>query len=481
MRRFFVQNIFFLILINLVVKPVWIFGIDIRVQNTVGHEVYGQYQTLLNISIIFQILLDFGLQNYNNRVVSQSPRTIATLMPNMLLAKAILSAFYLALMIILGLLMGYQGFPFYLLLLLSGVQILQSLLLFLRSNISAYHHFKTDSILSVTDRFFMIAICSVLLFVPVLAGSFRIEWFVYAQLLAYLLTAFIAFLFCVRLARFHWRQYDLRKVWVICKSSLPYALLILLMALYIRADMIIIERFLPDGALEAGKYAAAFRLLDVSNNMSGVLFAGILLPVFGRMLALREDIGPIVRLSINILMPLAITMAIAALFYGNDIMNLLYHDTTIHDGRVFAILMMAFPGFCIGYVYATLLTANGSIRQLIRISLVAVVFNLAGNLLFIPVYGILGAAWICCGTQVVISVMNVITARRIIKLKQDRKWLFQYLVFTLVLLPAGYFLQYLPVNFVLQLLLLAGIALVTMVASGFLPLKKVKELLYRNE
>ncbi|MFT5621837.1 MAG: hypothetical protein ACI9QR_002178, partial [Flavobacteriaceae bacterium] len=46
------RNIFLLIFVNLLVKPLWIFGIDLHVQNTVGAENYGFYFVIFNFSFL---------------------------------------------------------------------------------------------------------------------------------------------------------------------------------------------------------------------------------------------------------------------------------------------------------------------------------------------------------------------------------------------------------------------------------------------
>jgi len=475
MRRFFVQNIFFLLLVNLIVKPVWIFGVDIRVQNLVGHEAYGQYQTLLNLSVIFQILLDFGLQQYNNRTVSRAPKIVKSLLPNMLVAKGFLSLIYLVVLSLVAFTLGYRGFALYLLLLLGVNQTLLSLLLFLRSNISALQHFKSDSVLSVIDRLFMILTCSLLLWIPAMRAQFTITWFVWAQLGAYLLTALIALRYCLRLADFRWKQLDVLKVWVIARQSFPYALLVFLMAIYTRTDVIFIERFHNAGAEEAGRFAAAARLLDVANNMSGVLFAGILLPLFGSMLARRQQVSGIVKLSANLLLPVAFTVAVVGFFFSTEIMQWLYHQVTDYDGQVLAALLFTFPGYCIGYIYATLLTANGSIRPLIFISLVAIFINLIGNAIFTPRFGAISAACIAVITQLVVSVMNIVVAGQLARLKIDFKWVLQFLLFIGLMVAASMLVQMLSWLLISKLIILAVIAFILMFVCRFISPKNIRE------
>jgi O-antigen/teichoic acid export membrane protein len=477
LRKFFVQNIFFLILVNLLVKPAWIFGIDRNVQNAVGHENYGLYQALFNLSLIFQTLLDFGLQNYNTRTVARSPQALHKLFPNIIAAKGILSLVYLVVVGTIGYLLGYRGNTLLLLLSLCIVQILNSLVIYLRSNVAAMHRFKADSILSVADRLFMIGICSALLFYKPLAQSFRIEWFVYAQIAAYIFTSVAAFIMCLRLSSFNWINIDLKRIYVICKGSIPYAVLIFLMAIYMRSDAFLLERLLRDSKPhEAGVYAASYRLLDVANNVTGVLFSGILLPLFGRLLAKREEVQPIVSTSINLLLPLSIATAITAHFFGTDIMLYLYKDATAYDGKVFGILMLAFPSFSLSYVFSTLLTANGDIRVLIFISLIAAILSVISNVVLIPYFGALGVAAVIVCVQLLVAITNIIYARKLLSVSFKGSILLRTILFTAIIIFAAFAVQYFDITLIEKLALLALSVLLTYLSIGFFSINKVKKI-----
>ena len=63
----FYSSLGLLILLNVIIKPVWIFGIDRQVQNIVGTETYGTYFSLLGFSIVFSFLLDWGFTGFFNR------------------------------------------------------------------------------------------------------------------------------------------------------------------------------------------------------------------------------------------------------------------------------------------------------------------------------------------------------------------------------------------------------------------------------
>ena len=55
-------------MLNIIVKPFWLI-LDMQVQVEVGSK-YGLYHALLNASLILNIFLDLGLNNYNNRKIA---------------------------------------------------------------------------------------------------------------------------------------------------------------------------------------------------------------------------------------------------------------------------------------------------------------------------------------------------------------------------------------------------------------------------
>lgn len=470
MRKSFVQNIIFLVLINLIVKPFWVLGIDRTVQNTVGHDIYGWYQVLFTFTLLFQIVLDFGLQSYNAKMVSQSPDSILSLFPNILVAKGILAIAYLAITLSYGVFLGYTSSHFALLLLLIMAQIAASFLLFFRSNIAALQYFKTDSLFSITDRVIAIAILGSILFIwNQNKFSFAIETYALAQLIAYSLAAIAAFFVCITLRKIAWRHIKLKKTLQIIKDSFPYALLIFLMAIYTRADVILLQYISLDTQL-AGKHAAAFRLLDVANNMSGVLIAGMLLPLFGKMIANKEPFAPIADLAIRILFPFGIALAAFCTFYSIDILQFLYNDIETKDAAILGWLMWTFPLYCMNYVYSTLLTANGNLKTLIGISLGAVALNLILNLSTLSPEDTNNAVWIARNsfiTLLIVMLSNLWFCNKKMAIIINWKSWMRYILFTAILIFCTFLLKHHHPDISL---IIAGASLGTIALCSYLAL-----------
>jgi O-antigen/teichoic acid export membrane protein len=417
MQRKFLLNIIFIVILNLLIKPFWFFGIEVAVQNHVNNEAYGLYFSLLSFTMVFNFLLDLGITNFNNREIAMHNHLVSKYFSNIATLKLILGLCYFILCIVGGMAVGYKWGEFRLLAFLMINQFLASFILYLRSNINGLLLFITDSILSVLDKSLMILFIGTLLWTNFLHVNFTIEWFVYAQTLSYIITAIIASAIVISKCDYFIPRINIAYLKIMLKKSLPFSLLVLLMLLYNRIEPILLERLLPDGKVQAGIYAQGFRILEVLSNFA-YLFPVLLLPLFSKMLKQKEDVGHLVALAVSLVIIPGIALSTTCSIYSHNIMNLLYHQPS--TGGVFGIVILGFTGISITYLYGTLLTANGNLKQLNIMAVIAVSINVCLNLFLIPRYKAQGAAWSSFTTQTLTAFVQLLLAYKILKLKTDK-------------------------------------------------------------
>ncbi len=479
MKRKFVTNLLLLLFLNVLIKPFWFFGIDRTVQNMVGTESYGLYFSLLNFSVILNIFLDLGITNFNNRNIAQHSQLLKKYLKNIVALKFLLAFGYAIISLILALIIGYNKIQLHLLYFLIFNQFLVSFTLYLRSNISGLHLFRTDSLLSILDRSLMILICSGLIFINRFSDNFIIEWFVYAQTAAYIISTLITLLVLIKYSGVFRLKFDLRFLCVFLRQSYPYAILILLMSFYNRIDSVLIERLLPTtGKEQAGIYAQAFRLLDAF-SMFGVLFAGLLLPMFARMIKQKQDVSQMLQFSYLLIIVPAILIGVAANVYDLEIMQLLYKEHATDSAPIFGLLMIGFIGVSTTYIFGTLLTANGSIKQLNMMAASGMVINIILNLILIPRFAALGAAWVSLFTQLFTALAQLIIAIRIFNLRVNHLLILKLTGFLLFSILAAEIFHLLD-NWVIGLGFFIGTGLAYAISVGLINLKALFQII-KNE
>ncbi len=361
------------------------------------------------------------------------------------------------------------------LLLLAANQILLSAILYFRSNLAALQLFKTDSFISVLDRLLTIVFCLVLMYAPAFAGKFNIMWFIAAQTGALLLTALIAFAIVAGRTVVQLNIWHHRYSRMILLKSAPFALLALLMGIYYRIDGVMLERMLHDNGLEAGIYAASFRMLDALNQF-GYLFATLLLPLFAHMIRKNQDIRQLVKFSSELMLAGSVAAALICYFYRADIMQLLYHRNDAYWATIFGWLMLNFIPMSSVYIFGTLLTANGSLKVLNLIAVGGVVLNVLLNLYMIPHYGALGATIATLITQAVAAAAHVAAAYRQFSFEYDLRDALKIGGFVLASLLSLLALQYSPLSWAYNISIAIGVNALAAVALKLVPVQQVLQM-----
>jgi len=481
LKRKFFTNLILLLTVNVLVKPFWLFGIDRTVQVVTGDD-YGLYYSLFALSLTLNILLDMGITNYNNRNIARYNHLLPKHMGNIMGIKFMLAILYAVVCLTMGFIIGYNKIQFHLLFFLIFNQFILQLILYLRSNLSALHLFTTDSFVSVLDRIFMIFLCGILLFTNITGGVFKIEWFVYVQTLSYVLAAVIIYLIVLKKAGKIKIAFNLNFSLVFLRKTFPYAILILLMAFYNRFDTVLIEWLLPhkDGIHQVGLYAHGFRLLDAV-SMFGVLFGGMLLPIFSRMIKTRQKVGEMVVFAFSLIIFLSLTLSFSSYFYQEEIMGWLYKENITESAPIFATLMFGFIPISTTYIFGTLLTANGSIKQLNIMAAVGMVLNIALNLILIPKIQAQGAAYVSLFTQSITAIAQVIIAIRIFHFKPQWGIGLKIVLFAILIFALGYFSHYYISNKLIGYLTLLVASTLTAFAVGLIDLKSLINTLMKRE
>jgi O-antigen/teichoic acid export membrane protein len=443
MQKKFLENLGLLLLANLLIKPFWILGIDRNVQNLVGHQEYGFYTAVLNLSFLLNILLDFGITSFNTRNIAQNEHLLSKHLSGIVLLRFVLAVFYMIVLLSVGAIIGYDKQQMSILVLVGINQFLLSFLLYLRSNISGLLMFKAESLLSVLDRVVMIIIIGIMLVVDSLRVKFRIEWFIYVQTLAYLISNAVAAALLLRKSRIKRLNWNPLFFCLILRKSLPFALLAILMATYNRIDPVLIERLLPEpiGDHETGIYATAFRLLDAL-NMIPYLFSILLLPLFASKLKQKVDVVSLVKTSFSLLFAFSVLVASTALIYSRPMMSMLYPQDVFESSLdfiyrlqassfIFTILMFGFIAISTTYVFGTLLTANGNLVYLNLTAAAGVLINLSLNFWLIPHMRASGAAIASLTSQTFTALVQVWLALHILKLNIEKNYLVRLLLYLL--------------------------------------------------
>lgn len=479
MQKKFITNLGLLLFLNFLIKPFWLFGIDRTVQNIVSAEEYGAYFTLFNFSILFNIVLDVGITNFNNRNISQHKQLLSKYFSGIVVFKFLLAIIYLVITFVAGYVVGYDSDRFYMLLFLSFNQFLISFIQYLRSNIAGLQLFALNSFLSVLDKSIIIIFCAVLLWGNLFEAKFELLHFVYAQTIAYLLTSVIVF--GIVLSKTREFKLKLNKAFslMILKQTYPYAVLVLAMTFYYRIDAVMLDNMLDDGEVQAAIYAQGYRLMDAATQI-GVLFATLLLPMFANMIKNNKKVVDLVKLSFSLIFVPSIILAVACFFFSEEITSALYKGST-DASQVLGVLMFCFVAIATTYIFGTLLTANGSLKTLNQLAIGGMILNVVLNLILIPTYKAEGSAVASLITQVIIVIIQIVIVKRVFSFSVNYKFIVTLFLYVILLIGLVNGIQNYIIGFIIQFCLFVAISGVLGLIMRIVNLKKMAQIFANKE
>jgi O-antigen/teichoic acid export membrane protein len=478
MRRTFLSNLSLILILNLLIKPVYLLGIEAEVQNRVGPEVFGSYSALISLSFLLNILLDLGITNYNTRNIARNQQLVHNHFSGVVLLRLILGLFYMVVLTSAGWMLGYSSSFLLLLAMLGFNQFLAASILYLRSNLTGLMLFKRDAVLSILDRGLLVIGLGYVLLTMNQSSDFKIEWLVFGQTIAYGATLVVGFIFLMRHTGKLKLSWNLAFYRTILKQSFPYALLVLLMMGSYKTDSVMLERMLPNGDYHAGIYAMGYRFFEAS-NMIGFLFAGLLLPIFSRLIKTQKSLDPVISSAFQLLFSGGVILVVTCLLFGEQVLGLIYREYVTEALLPFYLLMCAFFFVCMTYIFGTLLTANGNMRTLNIMASIGFVLNITLNYLLIDLYFATGSAIASLITQGLVSTIQIYLAMKYTKLRFSGKTLRGMLLFSIWISGLAYLCTIINWSWKLEIVCFILLSFVGAFVSGFVHKQQFKELLTR--
>lgn len=173
-------------------------------------------------------------------------------------------------------------------------------------------------------------------------------------------------------------------------GSLPYGLLGVLGLVYFRIDTILLSYL--RGSFETGIYGASYRFLEAANFVPASLFAA-LFPVFSK-LDTSLNIKKLYFKTLYILGMVGILVLLGYILILPPVIRYFLPSYVESIGAI-NILSLSIPFMFVQAVTVSILFSKELyLKQIIFLSVFLLIFNIIANLIFIPAYGFMAAAWI---------------------------------------------------------------------------------------
>ncbi len=173
----------------------------------------------------------------------------------------------------------------------------------------------------------------------------------------------------------------------------PTALAVIFNAIYLQGDRVLLPLYVPQ--TDVAFYGAAYRVLDIVIQVSSMVM-GIMTPLlaFAWSRKIIEDFKKNAQLSFDLLMTLLIPMVCGTFILAEPIMRFVAGADFAGSGKILKILIISIFGVCFGMMFGHLALAINKQKQVFWIYFSDALLSLIGYFIFIPKFGMYGAAYV---------------------------------------------------------------------------------------
>jgi len=209
----------------------------------------------------------------------------------------------------------------------------------------------------------------------------------------------------------------------LARIGVPVGIAGLLVTAYVKLDQILL--FALAGARDAGLYGAVYRILDQAQFVPIALMTTLFPIIASAWPADRARVRRLSQLIADYLTMVSLPMLGFTIVASEPVVLLLFGEDFSDAAKALPILMGAFVAICFGYLAGNLVVVLELQRLFLRNAAIALVFNVALNLVLIPPYGFVAAAWVTLATSVLVSMLTLGAALRrlALRLRLERMFL----------------------------------------------------------
>lgn len=432
-----------------------------------GSTGFGEYTTALTFLHFFAVIVDFGLTLTIVVMISEDGAKHEKLIGNIFGLRMISGALVFALVPLMALpfpwsdnikqaiLVGTVAYT-----LMGGANLLVGVF-------QRYQEMWRAGLAEIINRL------ALLVFIALFAYlDLGVAWMVGASLIANAVWLYAT----IRLARpfvhiriltdWHiWRQ-----VW---SRSWPIAISIFFNLLYLKGDILFLS-FYRDQS-EVGIYGVTYRVIDMLTALP-VMFMGILLPLLVHSWSSgnREEFSVHVKRTFDLFMLAAIPIMTGTFVVADRLMLLLAGPGYEASGDVLRLLIFAIFGVFMGALFGHLVVALNKQKPMIWGYLAVAIATIVGYFLFIPTYGMWGAAWMTIFSEGLIAIITFLVVYRVTGILPTWQVSAKAILASVVMYL---FLEYIPsVHIIIDILLAAMIYLLIMILIKGIRLEDIRAL-----
>lgn len=350
----------------------------------------GQHQFVLSYGTIFAVIVDFGIQQYIIKKMSEEPEKIKKYFYNFFAVELVIALLIYGAMLGIALYNQYDMIVIQAIALVGLGMIANALTYPFLAVLSVHHDLRKVALINFINSMVNVGIIFATIYFEKSIVFLVSNQFIFGVIGLTLYYRYVkAYIPRPHLfggfSDIHWSF--IKQILI---ASLPFALLVGFSTIYNRIDAIIIQKYL--GFYDLGLYAAAYRFFDLLGFFPSIVSFS-LYPVFAQLMNKQAiaDVRAHIEEYVRLMIAFALPLGVGGMILAEPLIVLLAKEEYIGGAGALRILIWAPAILCI-YVTANALVISQMTKNAVYVTLTNVIINIAGNIILVPRIGIIGAA-----------------------------------------------------------------------------------------
>lgn len=244
-------------------------------------------------------------------------------------------------------------------------------------------------------------------------------------------------------------------------------------------DMLIIG-FVGTGT-QLGLYSCAYKFVGLCTTLAAFIYRPVY-PIFSKSFydkdynLLDKTLNQIRRIIYIIALPIASVTVLLS----KDILKLFFGEKYIDAWIPLIILMIFVALYYVREIYGYALMAWGQQKKYMKIVMYSSTVNIVGNLVLIPVFGIIGASVATLISEIINLTCMFYQANKTYKIKYENGYVFKIIVSNLFLMIIIVLMKYFNVNLILIMIIVGIVYLAMLFLLRVIDIKEIKTLISKK-
>jgi len=363
-----------------------------------GKDGFGDYATVLAFLSFFAAILDLGLNAISTREISRPGAQEESIMGRVFSLRVVSSFLVLIILPLILLFLPYSKEV------KMGISIIAISFIFNASYQILNGVFQKNLAMDKVALAELIGkAIQVLIIIAVVYYKLGFGWVIGSLFFNMLVSFLLIHFWSRRFIKLKW-QYDPQYWKEFLRESWPMGVSVFITFLYFKMDTILLS--LIKSSAEVGIYNAAYKVIENITFFPSMIM-GLILPIMSfSIFSDRKRFLDISNKTFKVFLLIVVPLTVIVLFLSEGIIELIGGAGFLESAAVLRVLVFALAMIFFGNFFNSILIASNMQKKLMIILAFVAALNISLNLIIIPLWSYLGAAYVSVATEFLVVVLT---------------------------------------------------------------------------